>query len=1815
MKKQYFKQILSVLFALIFTLGALPILAATDFDSASPAVDWEGFDEFSSAVSMLLSETMEEDYVSAITLEVGNDEMVVNGKEKSLVEGRKVAAVTKDDVVLLPVRALAECEDAVVSYDTELSAATVQTEDGEIVFTKGAMTAAVSDGKTENSTLTSLVAEPELIDDTMYVPLDTIASFLGYNTESVDDNKLLLTKPYQTKRLIVKSKDRRVDSYGAVQEISGFNDLYILQYETEEDAREAHKNFLLTGLIEFVEPDFVVSPMEAHQSWGTDYIGADTYNQYLQENTNLDEVVVAVVDTGADSEHMFLKDRIIPVNKNFVNSEPNSNDGNSHGTHVSGIIADATLPNVKILPVKTMSDSGYGTSLSVYNGVMFAIMQDCDVINMSFSSVGKSELEQEAVLAAVSENISVVTAAGNDKVDAAMYSPANIEEAITVGAVTTAGKYADFSNYGTVVDIWAPGSSVNSSVPGNIFIKKSGTSMAAPHTAAAAAMLKTYDKTLSPRQIEWTLQKHARELMIGEPLNAGTSKVLSVEMLENFRKGDFPPVEKPQADVSPGDYYEEELVVSLSCATPGATIRYTTDGTIPTATDGKLYTEPLTLRESTRLIAKAFKAGAPESYTLDNLYCVSEYPESLHYQNYAYYDTWKYTYPDTQAKYLKITFDEDSYIPFPNENSVNYSEARISKYGLYIYDADLKTINNEYADIERKYFVYDELKGKSVIVSGNSFTIFLSCHHESGDYGFKVKSVEPLYEDRLSAPEFVMPCGNNYAERVEFSTSMNIGISDISYAENKTVVLNSKEGGEIYYTLDGSIPTKSSLKYIGPIALDEPKKIRARAYKEGYVESEAVSENYYSSKYPESMHYQKRDYYFNNKWEWQAPFDVKYMAVTFDDKTFLGSRDTKNHLNLKIDNNPTSQYYTTEFYGNELAGQTLYMKGNYFKLYCGGELPEGVDAPYGFKITDIRYYYNEDDIIPIESIEISGPRTMEEGQSAQMTAKVTPENANTGFFWRMAYVAPCAAVDQNGVVTGIKKDGVARLLATSNFINSIRRPYDDSDYPDYSFNGALKDITVKAVSAPTGTISYSTIALTNQDVVATVTTKGAVRVVNNGGSNTYTFTENGAFTFELVNSLGETGSVTAEVDWIDKEVPTAVLTYSPQTTTNGEVLVTMHPSEEVTVTNTKNNSRTIRVTENGSVRFEFEDKAGNIGFAEEEVTWIDKSDIAAEFIYEDLPDGRVKAILQTSKPVTVTNNGGNVEHIFSKNGSFTFEYQYEGGKAGSATANVYWSYRAIITYSKVSSGPESVTAYIQLPPDVVITNNGGRNSYVFIENGSFTFEFEERDGRKGRATAKVTWIINDGELNIYSSDELVSFAKLVNNGSSLAEASVRLMQDIDMSGIDWTPIGDTKYKFSGTFDGQNFIIYNLSMNNKSRVVYGGLFGRTTEDAVIRNVRLINCSLTGSSLSGGVAEHYGFVVGYHTGVVKNCFADGKINGGSNIGGIAGYNAGMIEDCSVNGKLNGTSAVGGITGRNSGAVRRCEMFGAITGTANYIGGITGISTTGSVIENCCSAGKVQGTASKNYMGGIAGNARGTIKNCYSICAIANTETNGQYYGGIAGCLSGTLENCVALNPYVLVLNSDIYIGRTVGISDEISNLSNNYAWAGMWFGTEQEQAPVTDAAVSPLTHTNGKGVDKEKVRSKTFWEDTVGFTFGDDGWTWTEGKMPRLAIGESFDWPRWLFTDEELTPESPFSIYYDNVIVTAAVAEAGTYTIIMAAYKEETLIKTEIVEEVFENPGKKMIVPEFQTNEADTVKVMLWYSADSMIPLCEPAEYSL
>ena len=140
--------------------------------------------------------------------------------------------------------------------------------------------------------------------------------------------------------------------------------------------------------------------------------------------------------------------------------------------------------------------------------------------------------------------------------------------------------------------------------------------------------------------------------------------------------------------------------------------------------------------------------------------------------------------------------------------------------------------------------------------------------------------------------------------------------------------------------------------------------------------------------------------------------------------------------------------------------------------------------------------------------------------------------------------------------------------------------------------------------APTATVAYSTTLPTNQDVVATITPSEAVTVTNNGGSTSYTFADNGSFTFEFVDAAGNKGSVVAAVYNIDKVAPTATVAYSTTAPTNQDVVATITPSEAATITN-NGGSTSYTFAANGSFTFEFMDEAGNKGTATATVSNID----------------------------------------------------------------------------------------------------------------------------------------------------------------------------------------------------------------------------------------------------------------------------------------------------------------------------------------------------------------------------------------------------------------------------------------------------------------------------------------------------------------------------------------------------------------------------------------------------------------------------------
>ena len=331
--------------------------------------------------------------------------------------------------------------------------------------------------------------------------------------------------PYLLARLVVRSDDPLPDlsAFHVVQRASDGEGHTVLQFGKPQDARacaeyllEKDKNRISSN--GYVAADTVenVSPQEenaneandaASLSWGVPVIQARSYAESLLNRGINHAVTVAVVDTGVDRTHEFLKGRTVD-GYDFVDNDDNPHDEHYHGTHVAGTIVDCTpgLTNLKIMPVRVLNASGSGTSLNVSLGIKYAADHGADVINMSLGGA-HNNYKDEAVDYAISKNVIVVVAAGNSGADTAGYCPAHITQCITVAAVDQDLQPAGFSNYGDEVDVAAPGVQIKSCVPGGGYKELSGTSMASPHVAACAAMLRDELASLTPEQAEKKLKE------------------------------------------------------------------------------------------------------------------------------------------------------------------------------------------------------------------------------------------------------------------------------------------------------------------------------------------------------------------------------------------------------------------------------------------------------------------------------------------------------------------------------------------------------------------------------------------------------------------------------------------------------------------------------------------------------------------------------------------------------------------------------------------------------------------------------------------------------------------------------------------------------------------------------------------------------------------------------------------------------------------------------------------------------------------------------------------------------------------------------------------------------------------------------------------------------------------------------------------------------------------------------------------------------------------------------------------------------------
>ena len=224
-------------------------------------------------------------------------------------------------------------------------------------------------------------------------------------------------------------------------------------------------------------------------------------------------VTIAVVDTGIDYHHREFKGRI-GAGYDFVDGDSIAEDANGHGTHVAGTIAAAkdgrgitgVAHDATIMPIRVLDEDGAGYLSDVIRGVRWATNNGADVINLSLGGTGYSQAMADAIRHASRRGTVVVMAAGNEGGASPEYPAAHaVEHGIAVGAVQRDGRLANFSNRAgsqPLDYVTAPGVGITSTLPGNRYGRYSGTSMATPHVAGVAGLLKSHNSTLSSSAIE-----------------------------------------------------------------------------------------------------------------------------------------------------------------------------------------------------------------------------------------------------------------------------------------------------------------------------------------------------------------------------------------------------------------------------------------------------------------------------------------------------------------------------------------------------------------------------------------------------------------------------------------------------------------------------------------------------------------------------------------------------------------------------------------------------------------------------------------------------------------------------------------------------------------------------------------------------------------------------------------------------------------------------------------------------------------------------------------------------------------------------------------------------------------------------------------------------------------------------------------------------------------------------------------------------------------------------------------------------------------
>ncbi|GGV26254.1 S8 family peptidase [Streptomyces griseoflavus] len=307
-------------------------------------------------------------------------------------------------------------------------------------------------------------------------------------------------------------------------------------YEVEASAAEAERLAADPAVASVVQNRtfHVTGTQPSPPSWGLDRIDQRNLplnSSYTYPDRAGEGVTAYIIDTGVRISHSDFGGRASD-GYDAVDNDNTAQDGHGHGTHVAGTVAGSAYgvaKKAKVVGVRVLNNSGSGTTAQVVAGIDWVARNAVKpaVANMSLGGGADSALDT-AVRNAIASGVTFVVAAGNESTDASTKSPARVTEAITVGATTSGDARASYSNYGSVLDLFAPGSSITSAwrTSDTATNTISGTSMASPHVAGAAALHLAANPSATPAQVSTALTSAATTGVVGSPGSGSPNRLL-----------------------------------------------------------------------------------------------------------------------------------------------------------------------------------------------------------------------------------------------------------------------------------------------------------------------------------------------------------------------------------------------------------------------------------------------------------------------------------------------------------------------------------------------------------------------------------------------------------------------------------------------------------------------------------------------------------------------------------------------------------------------------------------------------------------------------------------------------------------------------------------------------------------------------------------------------------------------------------------------------------------------------------------------------------------------------------------------------------------------------------------------------------------------------------------------------------------------------------------------------------------------------------------------------------------------------------------